>query len=519
MNRKDRFGRETMPSATNSENESSAYAAANLSDSSRKPHKAGIGALLALVLLVNLAASLYQLPLSRVIERRLCREHYVVADPSVIDEDGNVEERLCKIDGVQKGLAWIQGTMETAWIVGDFVMTIPLGFLAERYGRRAILCSNLIPRIAMSAWAVIVGHFEQTLPTKAIVASPFLSVLGGDCVFNSITYAIASGMTDDHVQRATYFGWMSSVSYVVNLLGPALASASMSLLLWLPFWIGISLLLLAIPTISLMDYSSEKHSRSSTSRHTDDQARPLLSSPILKALDADASLLSSIIQRFGVLRSIIASHPRNMTLLLISFVLTSLASSDTKLLVQYISKRYNWTFASTGYLLSAKAVVNFTLLTVIIPAILRSSQKRSRHIPPEIASHRMNMYYAQICLAISILGAFSIALAAQIWMLVPSLFIYALGSALPVFTLSLLKSPFIAPKRNEQILDTVDPESHIFSIVMMVKTSGSLLGAPLMTVLWVRGISLGGAALGIPYFVSASCYVVALAVLFSISIT
>ncbi|GKT47569.1 uncharacterized protein ColSpa_07750 [Colletotrichum spaethianum] len=183
------------------ENESSPYAAANSSSSSRKPRKAGIGALLALVLLVNLAASLYQLPLSRVIERRLCREHYLVTDPSVVDRDGNVEERLCKVDGVQQGLAWIQGTMETAWIVGDFVMTIPLGFLAERYGRRTILCVNLVPRIVMSAWAVIVGYFEQTLPTKAIVASPFLSVLGGDCVFNSITYAIASGMTDDHVQR------------------------------------------------------------------------------------------------------------------------------------------------------------------------------------------------------------------------------------------------------------------------------------------------------------------------------
>ncbi|GKT47568.1 MFS efflux pump atnC [Colletotrichum spaethianum] len=180
-----------------------------------------------------------------------------------------------------------------------------------------------------------------------------------------------------------------------------------------------------------------------------------------------------------------------MTLLLISFVLTSLASSDTKLLVQYISKRYGWTFASTGYLLSAKAVVNFTLLTVIIPAILRSSQRKSRHIPPELASHRMNMYYAKICLVVSIFGALAIALATQIWVLVPSLFLYALGSALPVFTLSLLKSPSIAPKRNEQMLDMVDPDSHIFSIVMMVKTSGSLLGAPLMMVLWVRGISLG----------------------------
>ncbi|KAF9875269.1 major facilitator superfamily transporter [Colletotrichum karsti] len=482
-------------------------------ESPRKSHKAGVGALLALVLLVNLAASLYQLPLNRVVERRLCREYYLSTDPSVIDQDGNVDEGLCKIDGVQQRLAWIQGTMETAWIVGDFVMTIPLGFLAERYGRRTILCLNLVPRIVMPAWAVIVGHFEQTLPTKAIVASPFLSVLGGDCVFNSITYAIASGMTDDHVLRATYFGWMSSVSYVVALLGPALASATMSLLLWLPFWIGICLLLLAIPTISLLENTSSTQPPSSRAGHGDEQSRPLLSSPILKAQDANPSLFRSIFQRFGVLRSIVTSHPRNMTLLLISFVLTSLASSDTKLLVQYISKRYHWTFASTGYLLSAKAVVNFTLLTVIIPALLRSRRRRSRHDPPELASHRMNMHYANVCLIVSILGALAIALAAKIWMLVPSLFLYALGSALPVFTLSLLKSPFIAPKRNEHQTDSVDPESHIFSIVMMVKTSGSLLGAPLMMVLWVRGIAVGGAALGIPYFVSASCYLAAVLVL------
>ncbi|KAK1847401.1 major facilitator superfamily transporter [Colletotrichum chrysophilum] len=482
----------------------------------RKSRKAGIGALLALVLLVNLAASLYQLPLNRVVERRLCREHYLAADPSVIDRDGSVDETLCKIDSVQQRLAWIQGTMETAWIVGDFVMTIPLGFLAERYGRRTILSLNLVPRIFMLAWAVLVGYFEQALPTKAIVASPFLSVLGGDCVFNSITYAIASSMTDDHVERATYFGWMSSVSYVVALLGPALASATMSLLLWLPFWIGICLLLLAIPAISLVEDTSAAPSHSSRARHGDEQSHPLLSSPVLKAQDANPSLVRSVIQHFGVLGSIVASHPRNMTLLLISYVLTSLASSDTKLLVQYISKRYHWTFASTGYLLSAKAVVNFTLLTIIIPALLRSRRNASRHLSPELASHRMNMYYANVCLIVSVLGALAISMATSTWMLVPSLFLYALGSALPVFTLSLLKSPFIAPKRNEQQLDTAGPDSHIFSIVMMVKTSGSLLGAPLMMVLWVKAIALGGAALGIPYFVSASCYLAAIFVLANI---
>jgi hypothetical protein len=39
---------------------------------------------------------------------------------------------------------------------------------------------------------------------------------------------------------------------------------------------------------------------------------------------------------------------RNFQVLLISFFLTALASSDTKLLVQYISKRYSWSFAQVS---------------------------------------------------------------------------------------------------------------------------------------------------------------------------
>lgn len=62
--------------------------------------------------------SLYQLPLNRVIERRLCREYYADQDPTMIDPGGNVSEALCKVDVVQRELAWIQGAMETAWIVG-----------------------------------------------------------------------------------------------------------------------------------------------------------------------------------------------------------------------------------------------------------------------------------------------------------------------------------------------------------------------------------------------------------------
>ena len=62
--------------------------------------------------------------------------------------------------------------------------------------------------------------------------------------------------------------------------------------------------------------------------------------------------------------------------------------------------------------------------------------------------------------------------------------------------MSLVKSPLIA-------LQDAHTNTQDFSIVMLTKTLGSLLGAPLMTVTWVQGIKLGGVGLGLPYFISA----------------
>ncbi|ROV93534.1 hypothetical protein VSDG_06808 [Cytospora chrysosperma] len=481
----------------------------------RKPPRSAIAALLGVLLLVNLAASLYQLPLNRVVERRLCVEFYKQHDPSKIGPGGSVDEELCKVDTVQQGLGRIQGAMDTIWIVGDFVTTIPLGFVAERYGRRAVLWLNLVPRFFMLIWAVLVGYFDHLLPTKAILAGPIFSFLGGDCVFNSITYSLAASITNDYVLRASYFGYMSSISYVVNLLGPALASASMTILLWLPFYIGIALLAIVIPIISMLPDHGASSSRG------DEQAEPLLSSPLLKAQDSEHSALQSVVNRFRTLKTVLASHPRNFSLLLVCFLLASLASSDTKLLVQYISKRYHWTFASAGYLLSGKAVVNFTLLTVIVPRVLASAAHYSRAgDDPAGLPDRINMRFANLCFAASVIGALAIAFSATMWLLVPALLVYALGSALPIFTLSLLKSPSVSATTLDSPAEdggrvpqpVGDAETHVFSVVMLVKTLGSLLGAPLMAILWVHGIGLGGIALGLPYFVSGGCYIVAIVV-------
>ncbi|KAF1948339.1 MFS general substrate transporter [Byssothecium circinans] len=479
--------------------------------SSPQPNKPSIWPLILLLLLVYMAQALYTLPLNRVIELRLCQEHYTQHDPSVIQHDGSVSEKLCKIDEVQRRLAWLQGVMETTVVVCDFLVTIPFSFFAERFGVRVVLWCNLVPRVFLSAWALAVGNFPHILPTKAIIAGPFLAVLGGECVFQSTIFTLTSALTREYVQRASYFSYISSTSYVVNFLGPTIASFTMSRNLWLPFWANIGLLLCAIPTIKMLpegdvaplplitasegyNYEREEDGIS--------EAGPLLAnreySPnhYANAFEAKHNLLQEMKSAVQKLVRLIIGR-RNFQVLLCSFFLTALASSDTKLLVQYISKRYEWTFAQAGYMLSAKAIVNFVLLAVIVPSIIRRSMSSNTVHGSEV---RLNYLGAEFSIGISVIGVFCVALAFEFWMLLAALIIYALGSALPVFTMSLVKSPLIA---------LADSDIQDFSIVMLTKTLGSLVGAPLMTGLWVWAIKLGGLGLGLPYFVSGGIYSIA----------
>lgn len=142
-------------------------------------------------------------------------------------------------------------------------------------------------------------------------------------------------------------------------------------------------------------------------------------------------------------------------------------------------------------MLSAKAIVNFMLLAVVVPRLIRRSMSAHAVHGSEA---RLNFLGAEVSIVISIIGVLCVALAFRFWMLLAALIIYALGSALPVFTMSLVKS---------QVIALGDSDSQDFSTVMLTKTLGSLVGAPLMASLWIQAIKLGGWRLGLPYFISA----------------
>ncbi|KAK0664132.1 hypothetical protein DIS24_g593 [Lasiodiplodia hormozganensis] len=508
-------------------------------DRQRRANRRGLWTLLLLLALTTMGTRLFSLPLNRAVELRYCRAYYEEHDPSVLPSQPGAEipEEMCKVKEVQQRLAWLQGVIETLIVGIDLAVTMPLGWVGDRFGRKVVLALNAVGFGCLVVWVVLVGHLD--IPVEAMLAGPFLTLLGGhDCVLTSTIFAMVTDLTDDLIQRTSYIAYISSVNYVISLFGPSLASLAMSRNIWLPFYLSIAFFTAAIPTIYFLPKTSSQHSKTSSNivgHGNVPEEESLLgsaSSPAIRS-NRPKDLSQRLLAPVRTIARLVIGR-RNFQIHLIGgFFLPALASSNTHLLPQYTSKRYGWKFEHVGYLLSIKAAVNITLLALVIPTTMRILLKR---MPGKEVG--LNYRGAQISLAVSILGALSIAAAGTVGVLMCALIIYALGSALPVFTMSLVESAPIAATTSHSPSSSASPSvadgdsqeadhdsfrdglSHTpnsaqqdYSVVMLVKTVGSLVGAPVMTFAWVKGIGLGGAALGLPYFLSAILYVSAAAVL------
>ena len=186
--------------------------------------------------------------------------------------------------------------------------------------------------------------------------------------------------------------------------------------LWLPFWIGLAMLLLALPTIALLPLREET---STVPINPATEFVPLLNQGRTSLDIKRDQHHESRVDIFNQSRILciklwhqIAGRPNFRTLLGV-FLVASLASSNTPILPQYISKRYGWTFADAGYLLSVKAAVNILLLTIVVPKTINRLLTQSRR-----SGVGINLYGAKISLIVSVFGAILVATSMNIWMLV-----------------------------------------------------------------------------------------------------
>jgi MFS family permease len=145
------------------------------------------------LILFTLADLLKYVAVVRLLELGVCREYHRRHDPSVVDDDGYVPEKLCKLPGIQQRFAHLRGYYSALDSVVGLILTVPYGLIVGRLGERLLIAINVVGYLLACAWFVVVCSFWDSFPTWTAVLAPLFRAIGGGSPFLfSLIYSIAA---------------------------------------------------------------------------------------------------------------------------------------------------------------------------------------------------------------------------------------------------------------------------------------------------------------------------------------
>lgn len=190
---------------------------------------------------------------------------------------------------------------------------------------------------------------------------------------------------------------------------------------------------------------------------------------------------------------------RNVIMLLVSFLVSKIGRQSTSILIQYVSKRYDWSIAHAGLLLSVRAAVNIILFVAILPALATFLLRLTDGQAPV-----RDLFLARGSAFFLVAGSILLSLAPTRAFMIVGLVVLTLGMGLPPAARSLVTS---LVERS-----TTEGSSKIgllYAIISVMEGVGSLLGAVLLTGSLRIGFRLGGAWLGLPFIVCTGLFALA----------
>lgn len=143
--------------------------------------------------LFTLADLLKYVAVVRLLELGVCREYHFKHDSSLVDDNGYVPEKLCKLAEIQQSLAHLRGYYSALDSVVGLVLTVPYGLVVGRLGERLLIAINVAGYLLSCAWFLVVCSSWDRFPTWAAVLSPLFRAVGGGSPFLfSLVYSIAA---------------------------------------------------------------------------------------------------------------------------------------------------------------------------------------------------------------------------------------------------------------------------------------------------------------------------------------
>ncbi|RPA99489.1 MFS general substrate transporter [Choiromyces venosus 120613-1] len=300
-------------------------------------------------------------PITRLTELAVCRQYLSIHNPDLIDKDGYVDEIHCKLDDIQVELALILGVARLLSALIELLVSVPLGIVADRRGRKFALTLNVVGGLCYYLWVVIVCIFYDFFPPRLLVTcSLFYAIGGGPHMFSAFILAMIADVTTEK-QRTRHFYVVQSIVQVVQLIFPAIGSLFLGIGLWIPFYVGLSAMVILIRVVFVIpETAAAPRNPAPLPTEQDSLLGCLASSPFIPTTitpeHAEQAMITNVHEvpplhpklssRVQFLD--LASNQPIIPLSLATFFFANLCRGSLSVLLQYISKRYGWPLSQEG---------------------------------------------------------------------------------------------------------------------------------------------------------------------------
>ncbi|KAK4120683.1 general substrate transporter [Parathielavia appendiculata] len=441
-----------------------------------KKRKTIIALLTLLMFTLSTSGMLILIPIFRLMEDAVCHIHYEKSRAEPIDE------RLCKVDSVQKELAYLGGISAMLNSIVGLIATLPYGVLADRIGRKPSFILAYIGTFLVFSWGplmLVVGNHVRLAP----LGSVFFLLGGGIPVAMNSLNAMVSDISSE-ADRATGFLCLSFGAVLGGLIGPVTAGLLMENL---GPWSPIILVYCITPFVFLLVLFLPETLPIKLRDATDDQEERSLSEKLrgeIKELAVSLALLKN----------------RNIALTLPAFLIQPvLFAAYSSTLSQHISTYFGWSLAQTSYLLSPLSILQLVII-VLLPkssGFLTNPSGRLR-----LSVFSKDLLLTRLSLLFLIAGALVEGFSREIVLFLVGLTVGTFGSSHGPFCRAVTTS-YVDPQQT----------SRLYALISMLETGSALLGGPVLAVCFNVGLSKRGLWTGLPWFYVATLVLIPFACL------
>lgn len=437
--------------------------------------------IITLLIFLNGGNIVQEAPKTRLFESIFCSHFYRDHDPSFIGADGTVPERFCKIEPVQSDVAMLKGWQVFLDNIPSILLAIPFGILADKYGRKPIILLNSIAFCLRISWIMVVCHFWQTIPIRWVWLSAFHGLLGGSSpVITSMIFVMTSDIVPEN-QRSTTFFWVGGCVLGTLGVGQPLSALLMERSPWIPLWLGLGLWLLAV--VVACNLPETLHMREKTLAPEFRHGSP--DSLSLKDDDAQGVLQRAKLaaRRFVRAAAFLVEDIR-VFILLCCFMIGMVTQESNNVLLQYVSKRYDWSLSQATLFLSIRYGLNVFLLIVLLP-LAGGGLQSGLHL----SATAKDLWLSRAGILLKLFGFLVIGAAPNVPLLGIGLVLLVSGGGTLLCMRSLITS-------------LVEPHhiARLYNAISVLDTLGLMTGGPIMAACFRWGMRAGGGWIGLPFW-------------------